>query len=85
MCTWPTPSCLTRGGLEDANTGGAFLSFSGDAEDEPVDLFAEAQKAVDEAEAAQAEEEEDDEAEFHAAPPHVSTHMFIACCLVHCV
>ena len=71
MCTWPTPSCLTRGGLEDANSGGAFLSFSGDAEDEPVDLFAEAQKAVDEAEAAQAEEEEDDEAEpeddFNAA------------------
>ena len=57
--------------MEDANGGGAFLSFSGDAEDEPVDLFAEAQKAVDEAEAAQAEEEEDDEAEpeddFNAA------------------
>ena len=27
--------------------------------------------------------EEDDEDEFHAAPPHVSTHMFIACCFVH--
>ncbi|KAI0709688.1 hypothetical protein C8T65DRAFT_739864 [Cerioporus squamosus] len=56
-----------------ANASGAFLSFSGDGDDEPVDLFAEAQKAIDEANAAQAEEEEeeDDEAEpeddFNAA------------------
>ncbi|TFK85725.1 hypothetical protein K466DRAFT_494200 [Polyporus arcularius HHB13444] len=46
---------------KDANASGAFLSFSGDADDEPVDLFAEAQKAVDEANAAQAEEEEDED------------------------
>ncbi len=61
LCTRCPPSCLTRGGLEDANASGAFLSFSGDADDEPVDLFAEAQKAVDEANAAQAEEEEDED------------------------
>ncbi|RPD73402.1 hypothetical protein L226DRAFT_110019 [Lentinus tigrinus ALCF2SS1-7] len=48
---------------KDANSSGAFLSFSGDAEDEPLDLFAEAQKAIEEADAAQAEEEEDDDAE----------------------
>ena len=34
--------------LVDAKNSGAFLSFSGDAEDEPVDLFASAQKAVEE-------------------------------------
>ncbi|KAI0664366.1 hypothetical protein C8Q70DRAFT_906127 [Cubamyces menziesii] len=69
--------------LEDNNgayacntaNSGAFLSFSGDADDEhhgedvAVDLFAEAQKAADELDAA--EEEEDDEAEpeddFNAA------------------
>ncbi|KAH9893305.1 hypothetical protein C8Q73DRAFT_648034 [Cubamyces lactineus] len=69
--------------LEDANgayacntaNSGAFLSFSGDADDEhhgediAVDLFAEAQKAADELDAA--EEQEDDEAEpeddFNAA------------------
>lgn len=50
----------------DANKLGAFLSFSGDAEDEPVDMFAEAEKAAEEE-----EEEEDPEAEpeddFNAA------------------
>lgn len=63
-----------RGPREDANKSGAFLSFSGDAEDEPVDLFAEAQKAVDDMDAVDAqeeEEEEDDDAEpeddFNAA------------------
>lgn len=61
-----------RGPREDANASGAFLSFSGDAEDEPVDLFAEAQKAVDDMDAVDAqEEEEDDDAEpeddFNAA------------------
>lgn len=59
----------------DTANSGAFLSFSGDADDEhhgedvAVDLFAEAQKAADELDAA--EEEEDDEAEpeddFNAA------------------
>ncbi|KAI1785669.1 hypothetical protein LXA43DRAFT_106500 [Ganoderma leucocontextum] len=49
---------------DDAANSGAFLSFSGDAEDEAVDLFAEAQKAVDEMDsAAQQEEEEDDDDE----------------------
>ena len=59
---------------DDAANSGAFLSFSGDAEDEAVDLFAEAQKAVDEADSSaqqEEEEEEDDEAEpeddFNAA------------------
>lgn len=58
---------------DDAANSGAFLSFSGDAEDEAIDLFAEAQKAVDEIDSAaqQEEEEEDDEAEpeddFNAA------------------
>ncbi|KAI0759203.1 hypothetical protein BD413DRAFT_617983 [Trametes elegans] len=61
---------------EPANSG-AFLSFSGDADDEQpgedvaVDLFAEAQKAAEEAEAAEEEEEEEDDAEpeddFNAA------------------
>ena len=58
---------------DDAANSSAFLSFSGDA-DEAVDLFAEAQKAVDEADSSaqqQEEEEEDDEAEpeddFNAA------------------
>jgi len=50
----------------DANKLGAFLSFSGDAEDEAVDMFAEAEKAAEEE-----EEEEDPEAEpeddFNAA------------------
>lgn len=50
----------------DANKLGAFLSFSGDAEDEAVDMFAEAEKATEEE-----EEEEDPEAEpeddFNAA------------------
>lgn len=49
----------------DADKLGAFLSFSGDAEDVAVDIFAEAEKAVEE------EEEEDHEAEpeddFNAA------------------
>ncbi|KAM5544245.1 hypothetical protein V8D89_001905 [Ganoderma adspersum] len=59
---------------DDAANSGAFLSFSGDAEDEAVDLFAEAQKAVDEADSSaqqEEEEDEDDEAEpeddFNAA------------------
>ncbi|KAI0741373.1 hypothetical protein C8Q80DRAFT_1259857 [Daedaleopsis nitida] len=57
---------------KDANNSGAFLSFSGDAEDEPVDLFAEAQKAVDDMDAGEAQEEEDDddaepEDDFNAA------------------
>jgi len=51
----------------DANKLGAFLSFSGDAEDEAVDMFAEAEKVAEEEE----EEEEDSEAEpeddFNAA------------------
>ena len=55
--------------LADAKNSGAFLSFSGDAEDEPVDLFASAQKAVEEMDAT--EQDEDDEAEpeddFNAA------------------
>lgn len=50
----------------DANKLGAFLSFSGDAEDDAVDMFAEAEKAAEEE-----EEEEDPEAEpeddFNAA------------------
>jgi len=54
---------LTAG--SDANKLGAFLSFSGDAEDEAVDMFAEAEKAAEE------EEEEDPDAEpeddFNAA------------------
>lgn len=49
----------------DADKLGAFLSFSGDAEDEAVDMFSEAEKATEE------EEEEDPEAEpeddFNAA------------------
>ena len=56
---------------EDAANSGAFLSFSGDAEDEAVDLFAEAQKSVEEEDAAAQQEDEDDEAEpeddFNAA------------------
>ena len=46
---------------EDAKSSGAFLSFSGDAEegeDVPVDLFGEAAKAVE------AAEEDDDENEY---------------------
>lgn len=50
----------------DVNKLGAFLSFSGDVEDEAVDMFAEAEKATEEE-----EEEEDPEAEpeddFNAA------------------
>ncbi|KAI0349537.1 hypothetical protein OH77DRAFT_1414852, partial [Trametes cingulata] len=66
--------------LEDdgayAAKSGAFLSFSGDADDEQpgedvaVDLFAEARKAADEADAAEEEQEEDDgepEDDFNAA------------------
>ncbi|TBU46761.1 hypothetical protein BD309DRAFT_857408 [Dichomitus squalens] len=57
--------------LDDRANSGAFLSFSGDGEDEAVDLFAEAQKSVDETEAAAQQEEEDDEVEpeddFNAA------------------
>ncbi|KAI0630693.1 hypothetical protein C8Q77DRAFT_1063100 [Trametes polyzona] len=68
--------------LEDANgahaaNSGAFLSFSGDADEEhlgedvAVDLFAEAQKAAEEADAAEEQEDEDDDAEpeddFNAA------------------
>ena len=54
---------------EDASNAGAFLSFSGDAEDEPVDLFASAQKAVEEADAEEQEEDDDAEPEddFNAA------------------
>ena len=56
---------------EDAANSGAFLSFSGDAEDEAVDLFAEAQKSAEEEDAAAQQEDEDDEAEpeddFNAA------------------
>lgn len=55
---------LTAG--SEVNKLGAFLSFSGDAEDEAVDMFAEADKAAEED-----EEEEDPEAEpeddFNAA------------------
>lgn len=61
----------------DAANSGAFLSFSGDAEEEhlgedvAVDLFADAQKAAAEMDAAEEEEEEDDDAEpeddFNAA------------------
>lgn len=40
--------------LEPESSGGAFLSFSGDAEDEPVDLFGQASKQ---------EEDDDDEEE----------------------
>ncbi|TBU60501.1 hypothetical protein BD310DRAFT_319724 [Dichomitus squalens] len=62
-----TTLCTT----DDAANSGAFLSFSGDGEDEAVDLFAEAQKSVDETEAAAQQEEEDDEVEpeddFNAA------------------
>ncbi|EIW58465.1 uncharacterized protein TRAVEDRAFT_124499 [Trametes versicolor FP-101664 SS1] len=69
-------------GLEDSSgayaaNSGAFLSFSGDAEEEhlgedvAVDLFADAQKAAAEMDAAEEEEEEDDDAEpeddFNAA------------------
>lgn len=49
----------------DVDKLGAFLSFSGDAEDEAVDMFAEAEKAVEE------EDDDDPEAEpeddFNAA------------------
>ena len=57
----PLDSPRSRVGCEDANKSGAFLSFSGDAEDEPVDLFGQAQRDVEEADAA--EEQEDDDAE----------------------
>ncbi|KAH9849928.1 hypothetical protein C2E23DRAFT_736250 [Lenzites betulinus] len=65
--------------LEDSNgasgcrPNGAFLSFSGDGDDElpgedvAVDLFAEARKAADAADAAE-EQEEDDEEEEDAEP-----------------
>ena len=55
---------------EDASKSGAFLSFSGDGDDEAVDLFADAQKAVEEAEAAEDQEEVDEgdvEDDFNAA------------------
>ncbi|KAF9778402.1 hypothetical protein BJ322DRAFT_1092908 [Thelephora terrestris] len=55
-----------EGSSSEANKLGGFLSFSGDAEDEPVDMFAEAEKAAE-----QEEEEEDPDAEpeddFNAA------------------
>ncbi|OBZ66699.1 NASP-related protein sim3 [Grifola frondosa] len=73
----------TAGDGKDTSSGGAFLSFSGDADDEaeelvpgskedvPVDLFAEAAKAVDEMDEAEEDEDEDEEAEpeddFNAA------------------
>ncbi|KAI0369840.1 hypothetical protein BV20DRAFT_1036313 [Pilatotrama ljubarskyi] len=61
---------------DEAARSGAFLSFSGDADDDQtgedvaVDLFAEARKAADEADAAAEEQEEDDgepEDDFNAA------------------
>ncbi|KAI0339484.1 hypothetical protein BDW22DRAFT_599992 [Trametopsis cervina] len=59
---------------KDAKSGGAFLSFSGDAEEEgeevPVDLFGEAARAVEAAEEEEDEEEADDgepEDDFNAA------------------
>jgi len=58
-------TCNSAAGSE-ANTLGAFLSFTGDVEDEAVDMFAEAEKAAEEE-----EQEEDPEAEpeddFNAA------------------
>ncbi|OSD04691.1 hypothetical protein PYCCODRAFT_1465664 [Trametes coccinea BRFM310] len=61
----------------DAANSGAFLSFSGDPDDEQagedvaVDLFAEAQKAAEELDAAEQEEQDEDEGEpeddFNAA------------------
>ncbi|KAH9921679.1 uncharacterized protein BXZ73DRAFT_91713 [Epithele typhae] len=53
---------------KDASNSGAFLSFSGDAEDEAVDLFGAAQKAVEEADAAAEEDEEDDDDDDDAEP-----------------
>ncbi|PIL25256.1 hypothetical protein GSI_13145 [Ganoderma sinense ZZ0214-1] len=53
---------------DDAANSGAFLSFSGDAEDEAVDLFAEAQKAVEEADSAAQQEEEEEEEDDEAEP-----------------
>ena len=54
---------------DEAQKAGKIFSFSGDAEDEPVDLFASAQKAVEEMDAAEQEEDEDAEPEddFNAA------------------
>ena len=62
--TYSPDENLTAG--SDVNKLGAFLSFSGDAEDEAVDMFAEAEKTAEEE-----EEEEDPDAEpeddFNAA------------------
>lgn len=73
----PSPSrrilLLNKGNIdEDKNAGGAFLSFSGDAEegeDVAVDLFGEASKAVEEADEQEEEDAEDAEPEddFNAA------------------
>lgn len=52
--------------IDDASKSGAFLSFSGDAEDTedtPVDLFAEASKA-----AAEGEDEEDEDEDEEGEP-----------------
>lgn len=60
MCTYlPALRLIGYGTDADKNASGAFLSFSGDAEeDTPVDLFGEASKAVEEA-----DEDEDEDAE----------------------